>query len=223
MYRPKVLITIPCKPPWNHSHVTRACWMLATDRRYETIFMTPSWCPYEHNLNRCAQEMRDRGCNYWLSIDADNPPLNNPLDLVELDLDLVGCPTPVWHDAVKGDRPWYFNALDWTDVDGGGWKPHEPCTGLQEVDAIGTGCFVASRRVFERLESPWFMREYDGRGRVERGHDYLFCKRIKESGMKVWAHFGYLCRHFVELDILTVAEAFDAMYQTMYRKEMRHG
>jgi len=151
--------------------------------------------------------MLDDGYDYWLSMDDDNPPTNNPLDLVPMDLDYVGFPTPVWHSEIKGDRPYYFNALMWEEKEEG-WKPYEKNTrGLQEVDAVGTGCFLVSRRVIEAIKFP-FARQYDEDGLVTHGHDYLFCHKVKEHGFKVWTHFGYICQHFNELELLETIESF---------------
>jgi hypothetical protein len=152
------------------------------------------------------------GEDYWLSIDADNPPMNNPLNLVELDLDLVGFPTPVWHSEVPGDRPFYYNALD--AVGDEGYRPHEDCDGLQEVDAIGSGCFLVSRRVMWalRYQQP-FMRVWGEDGIVQVGGDYSFCRKVKEAGFRIWAHFDYLCMHFNELELNEVIRAFAMMRQ----------
>jgi hypothetical protein len=206
-HKPKVFITVPNGSGWMHKHVTSAVIRCLSDDRFYSTAMFPTWVPYEHNLNRCAQQMLDDGYDYWLSMDDDNPPTNNPLDLVPMDLDFVGFPTPVWHSAVKGDRPYYFNALVWCEEEEG-WKPYEENTnGLQEVHAVGTGCFLVARRVIAATKFP-FARKYDEDGIVTHGHDYLFCKRIRESGFKVWTHFGYICQHFNELELLETIESF---------------
>lgn len=222
-HRPRVLVTVPNGDGWLHKHVVFAVVRCLQTPWCEVVLQCPTWTPYEHNLNRCAAEVLDHGYDYWLSMDADNPPTGNPLDLVRDDLDLVGFPTPVWHDAVPGDRPWYFNALDAVEEQepsGIAWRPHEPCVGLQEVDAIGSGCFLVAARVLRRLTPPWFMRQYDRRGFVERGHDYLFSQAVKAAGFRVWADFDCVCQHFNELDLLSVIKAFCAMLRSE-RESMR--
>lgn len=150
------------------------------------------------------------GEDYWLSMDDDNPPTKNPLDLVELDLDLIGLPTPVWHSAVLGDRPYYYNALD--KVGEEGYKPHEPAEDLQEVDAVGSGCFLVSRRVIERIAyTQPFMREWGKDGVVIKGGDFSFCDKVKKAGFKVWTHFDYPCLHFNEVELTEAIRAFMEM------------
>jgi hypothetical protein len=156
----------------------------------------------------------DHGEDFWLSMDDDNPPQNNPIDIVDLDLDVVGFPTPVWHSAVVGDRPWYFNAL--MKVGEEGYRPldGDRCKGLQEVDAIGSGCFMVSRRVMLALKDQQpFMRQWLPNGRVDKGCDYSFCDKVKAAGFKVWAHFDYICDHFNELSLLETVRSFGAMYE----------
>lgn len=211
-FRPKVLVTTCTGDCWIHKHVVMSLIRVLRDGRYQSTLMTPTWTPYEQALNRCAKEMLKGDYNYWLNIDDDNPPTGNPLDVLDHDLDLVGFPTPVYHDKVRGDRPWYFNALSYVEEEHA-WKPHEPWTGLQEVDAIGTGAFVVSRRVIAQMKPPWFMRQYDEYGIVERGHDYLFCHKAKKLGFRIWADFNCVCQHFVETDLLSAIQAFNAAHQ----------
>ncbi len=145
-------------------------------------------------------------------MDDDNPPLRNPLDLVSLDLDVVGLPTPVWH--CDGETfPYYPNAMRKVKD---GYKPitvEGVPTGLVEVDAVGTGCCLIARRVLVELftrcegnpaEAP-FMRRWNDRGLVEAGNDFAFCDRARAAGFRVWAHFGFECDHYKELPLREVA------------------
>ena len=201
-----VYVTVPNGSGWVHKLVAAALLRIQQDRRYRTRIAMPTHSPYVNNLHRCMWDFLDGGEDYWLSMDDDNPPARNPLDLIELDLDVVGLPTPVWHSAVPGDRPYYFNALD---AVGDGWRPHEPCEGLQEVDAIGSGCFLVSRRVMVNLaEQQPFMRGWSERGLAVVGGDYSFCRKVKANGFRVWAHFDYPCNHVNELPLLEVIQRF---------------
>ncbi len=133
------------------------------------------------------------------------------MDLIVDNLDLIGFPTPVYHDEVKGDTPWYFNALIEKP---GGWgaRPPSDCVGLQEVDAIGSGCFLMHSRVLRAIKPPWFMRSYDQWGFVDCGHDYLFCTKVRQAGYRIWADYNRPCQHFVETDLLSLIQAVNASY-----------
>jgi len=196
---------------------------IMTDRRYRVRHDCPTHSPYVDNLHACMNDFLDHRYedgshdDYWMSMDDDNPPHfgpnHHPLDLIKYDCDIIGLPTPVWHSAVPGDRPYYYNALYAVD---GGWQPvsHIPTYDEPiEVDAIGTGCFIIARRVMEamRHEMPFARTWNESTGRVEIGNDYSFCKRAKQKGFRIWAHFGYTCEHFNELPLTEVIQRFNQM------------
>lgn len=188
------------------AEVTHRLLMLQTDRRYGTTFWLPTRRPYENNQHHIIVDLLKGDWEYWLSIDADNPPMNNPLDLVELGLDFVGLPTPIWCGGVP---PIYWNAYSWHQ-EKMAYKPFQDCAGLQEVDAVGSGCFVASRRVFEHpsMQRGCFSRTLREDGTVEYGNDMAFCQRAKRAGFSIHCHFGYPCRHFSEVDMHEIGVSF---------------
>tara|TARA_Y100000034_G_scaffold115279_1_gene152273 strand:- start:388 stop:1041 length:654 start_codon:yes stop_codon:yes gene_type:complete len=206
-----VYVTVPNRNGWLHKHVHFAVCRILSDGRYKIRHDCPTHSPYVNNLHKCMWDFLKGDEDYWLSMDDDNPPIRNPLDLVDFNYDLVGFPTPVWHSAVKGDRPYYLNALDVKDD---GFIPHEPCEGLQEVDAIGSGCFLVSRRVMDALKDDKpFMREWGDDGVVIAGGDYSFCRKVKAAGFRICVHYDYMCHHFNEIDIMEIINSFGAMYE----------
>ena len=189
--------------------------MQANPLGHSVSFQFPTWTPYEHNIHRCMNQAIEDGADFMLSMDCDNPPTRNPLELVDLDLDLpldvVGLPTPVWHSAVIGDRPWYLNAYDYVPAEDA-YRPHEPCEGLQEVDAIGSGCFLVARRVLVAMQNEQpFLRKWNADGTVHKGADIAFCERARAKGFHIWAHYDYVCEHVQSLPLLEVIRAFGAM------------
>ena len=150
----KILITVPCLH-WIHKHVAHRLLLLQCDNRHKLTISMPSHKPYENNLHHIVNDFMAGGYDFWLNIDSDNPPTKNPLDLVELDKDIIGLPTPIWHyegiNQKKGERPVYWNGYDY-DEKTGAYREHLPREGLQKVDAVGTGCILIARRVFENKE-----------------------------------------------------------------------
>ncbi len=207
--RPRTLITVPNGRGWIHKHVTLALLRMMRDPAgCEINIMLPTHAPYVHNLHVIREEFLSGPYDYWLSMDDDNPPMRNPLELVQLDLDVVGCPTPVWANLKPDEPPIYWNAMDEVIADDGtvAFRPHSICRGLQEVDAIGSGCFLVARRVMETLRAP-FMREWNSNGTVETGGDFAFGKRARAAGFRIYAHYDYACQHFHEIEIGEVAQA----------------
>ncbi len=203
--RPRVLVSVP-NTGWIHKHCVFALLKMTKDERVDLTVMLSTHVPYVNNLNKIVLDFLRDGYDWWITFDDDNPPQNNPIDLIFLQKDIIGCPTPVWHcDATKPkDLPYYFNALDAVS---GGYKPHLVCEGLQRVDAVGSGCMVIARRVLEKVKAP-FMRIWDADGTVDTGHDYNFCERAKRLGFEVFAHYDYPCMHFNEVELTEAITAF---------------
>ena len=211
----RVLITVP-NQHWIQKHVVHKLLLLQQDSRYRIRIDFPSQKPFENNLHHIVRDFLRDDFDYWLSMDTDNPPRNNPLDLVEYDLDIVGLPTPIWHykGDKSGERPIYWNAYDY-DESTDAYREHQEREGLQKVDAIGTGCFLVARRVFEHpeMQKGAFIRKLYKDGRVYKGNDISFCERARENGFNIHAHFSYPCNHFSELELNEVVAAFRNLYE----------
>ncbi|GAG30208.1 unnamed protein product, partial [marine sediment metagenome] len=183
----KVLITIT-NTNWIHRNTVLVLLKLQLEQRYETVIDLPTENPYENNLNHIVKKFINSDFDYWLQIDSDNAPTKNPLDLVELDKDIMLLPYLQWHctneDIQKGNYPIYTVIMD--DV-GEGFKEHKDMKGLQKVDAGGSGCMLIARRVLEKM-SP-FVRTYDKHGRVVLGVDFNYCRKAREKGFEVWCHY----------------------------------
>lgn len=211
-----VLITVP-NTGWVHKRVTMSLLALQMDRRYKVTIMLPTWVPYEHNQHRIVQDFIKGEFDFWLSFDSDNPPINNPLDLVDFNRDIIGLPTPVWHfkgDEKPGEQPIYWTGYDYVP-EKDAYRPHDPKKGLQRVDAIGTGCFLIARRVFmnaEMRKAP-FLRCYTEAGIMEKGNDIMFSERARKQGFELWCHYDYPCMHFNELELNEVVRAVKNLYK----------
>lgn len=210
-----ILISVP-NMHWIHKHVVHKMMLLLSDGRYKVNIIMPSHKPYVNNLHNILNDFMEGDYDFWLNIDADNPPTQNPLDLVQLNRDIIGLPTPIWHytGEKKGERPVYWNAYDY-DESTGAYREHQEKDGLQQVDAVGTGCLLISRRVFEEPEmrkAP-FMREWNEDGTVEKGNDIKFCERARENGYEIYCHYDYPCDHFSELSLSETVRAFSLMYE----------
>jgi hypothetical protein len=203
-----VYVTVPTTGSI-HKLVHFAICKILSDGRYKVRHDCPTWTPYINGLHHCCKDFLNGGEDYWLSLDDDTVPQNNPLDLIDLDCDLIGCPTPIWHNSVPGDRPWLFNVMRRVPE---GFRPHEPCDGLQEVDAIGSSAFLVARRVILALKDQQpFMREWLPDGTVGIGGDFSFCDKVRAAGFKIWAHFDYPAEHIQTLPLLEVIRAFAAI------------
>lgn len=153
--------------------------------------------PYENGLNHAACEFRASGCDYWLNIDADNPPVGDVMPVVDMGKDFVGFPTPIYRRHASGFTHWnvFSRIID-------GWSPVVARgVGMERVDAVGSGCFLVARRVIEAIRKP-FERVTDEFGRVTCGVDLHFCELVHAYGFEIWAAWDYPCHHWNEIDLL---------------------
>lgn len=207
----KIYFSIPTYETLEPS-VHLAASQIYKDRRYEVRHCCDKDSPIEHNRNKIALDFLKSDCDYLLMMDTDNPPVRNPLDLVEFDFDIVGCPTPIWHflPNEKGRPPIYWNTFDWEPAPQKYRARTDPseCIGLQEVDGVGCGCILIARRVLSNpeLRAP-FLPGVDEDGLHIFGEDLRFCRRARLAGFRIFAHFDYCCDHYVKLSLIRVNQA----------------
>ena len=214
----KVMIGVP-NLGWNRCELTNHLMMTVTrENRYQLSTHWPSDKPYEKNINKFVRDtfLPSEADYLWL-IDSDNPPQEiegrgpdprtgpryNPLDLVELDRDIISCPTP---QPREGDVFWVIMD-DAPEQEGVKWEavrqvPPEKRRSLQKIDATGSGCILIARRVLEdpEMRAP-FLQNWNEDGIPELTGDFTFCKRARKAGYSVWAHWDYRCAHFKETDV----------------------
>lgn len=205
----RVLISVPTMG-WIHKMVAAKLLELSNHSKEKMYFSVtfPTEVPYENNLHHIILDFLKGDFDFWLNIDADNPPDCNPLDLMELDLDIIGLPTPMFQwDGMPGVRPIYWSA--YTRMEDGSYMEHRKKEGLQEVDAVGSGCMLVHRRVFAApfMRKGPFRRLLHEDGTVKTGPDIAFCERAKKAGFKIYSHFNYLCKHFKKCELNEMAEA----------------
>ena len=126
-------------------------------------------------------------------IDHDVVPVKDPRELAELDLDIVGCPTPLF---TNGQLRWNVYKKPFPNMEYGSIKRMEK--DLEEVDVIGTGCVLIARRVLEQVNDFHPILKDDD---LKYGTDFGFCQKAKEKGFKIWAAWNYPCHHFKTVDL----------------------
>jgi GT2 family glycosyltransferase len=171
---------------------------MKSDQRAKVDVLYSNMKPSETNRNSTCQLALDKGYDYFITIDHDVVPTKNPIDLVMLKLDVVGFACPQWNLSDK-KFPIYLVAMDKVPD---GYKEHKQKQGLQEVDAIGSGCLCLSSKVLKAIKAP-FVRKWDDNGIAITGLDFYFCEKAKELGFKVYCHYDYLADHFKEISLLS--------------------
>ena len=155
--------------------------------------------PISNNRNKiCQRFLGQEEYDYLLMIDGDIVPPPSVINLADYQKDVVGALCFMWQQGVV--MPVAFNRRP-----EGMYKQIEPdkCDGMVEVDAIGTGCIMLSRKVLEEVKAP-FMNEYDPDGIKIFGLDIAFCRRAKEKGFKVYVNTDYICDHWTTVNLKSI-------------------
>jgi len=201
--RPRIYINVP-NLNWVHYSVAAALLRYRLDNRVDVNVELSTHRPYVQNLNRGVKNFMESDYDFWLNMDADNAPKRNPFDLAFLDRDVIGLAVPIWKDRLDEKKKLvrghcFLSGMK--RVTKTGYAPHQVYDqGIQEVDAVGSGCMMVARRVFEGMNAP-FMRKFNKEGLVTLGCDYYFSQKAKRNGWRIWCHFDYICRHFKELEL----------------------
>lgn len=195
--KPKVLVAI-LHQGWVRPEFCNVTAAMKVDTRADVDVLYAESKPSENNRNGAAKMALDRGYDFLITIDHDNPPIKNPIDLVMMKLDVVGFAVPQWNMS-DPKFPIYFVGMDRVP---NGYNEHKERKGLQEVDAVGSGCLVLSRKVLEAVKEPFVRKWKDGI--AVTGLDFYFCEKAKEQGFKIYCHYDYICSHFKEVNLLDV-------------------
>ena len=156
---------------------------------YRIMLSYPTGKPITNNRNTIVQKFLATDSDYLMMIDSDIVPPANILNLADFNKDII---TPLMFIKQKGTLIPLFlrrNKDGIHDVD-----DYLEKTGLQEVDATGTGCIIIKREVVEKMKH-LFRNEYDADGVKTLGNDFSFCQRAKELGFRVWVHLDYVSDH----------------------------
>ena len=171
-------------------------------KKYEPTIRYSKVTGIDHNRNEIAYQFLKTDCQWLLMIDDDNPPLKNPLELIELNKDVIVCPTLMYKGG--DDTKIAYNVFKEkkdrieTLVYRGGSR-------LQQIDRGGSGCILIRRDVLESMDKPFESIIDQKTGRRIIGEDIAFSLKARQKGFKIFTHWGYSCSHYKVVDLLDVA------------------
>lgn len=186
---------------WLRFELARSLIELTHDARYVVEVLFSQDRPTPSNCNKIVKHFLASECDYLLIMGSDTSPYANPLDLVELDLDVVAMACPIWRP--NASPPIVMNA---TPVDGSTVVNLDD--GLIEVTQASASVIVIARRVLEHpdLKAP-FGYQYDEFGMTTASDDVAFFRKARKAGFKIWVSLDHLCGHIKEVDVIGVANA----------------
>ncbi|MBU0959740.1 MAG: hypothetical protein KKB31_07375 [Nanoarchaeota archaeon] len=145
----------------------------------------------------------------WLwMIDDDGIPQDIPLRLADSGYDICGALCFGTYMPNRVPAPCIFNYNSTEGI----FKIVNPTSmrGLLAVDAIGTGCIMIHRRVFEHPEFKIpFYPELNEYGARKYGGDLTFCIRAKAVGFTVAVDLDVQCNHLCRASTLQIKYAYE--------------
>jgi hypothetical protein len=167
----------------------------------EPFFTSGSVLPKARTI--LVETARDWGADYILWMDADHIfPAETLLKLLSHDLDVVGCNyarrpapnEPILPTAARTNG----DDLQWVRT-----TPEKAKQGdVEEVEQMGLGVCLMRASVFDRLQAPLFINDWDGEQII--GEDTYLCRKLRAAGIRLFVDHalswsvGHLAEQSVE-------------------------
>lgn len=183
---------------------------------------TGNFVPAQREL--LAQFALQRGAEFLLMVDDD---MVIPSDAVGKLLEPFGDPRVGIVGALcysrDGIRPMAVDAWDAGDTTGAAIPAFDDRTPTA-VDGIGFGLAVVRTAAFAQMSRPYFPAQIFIENATSRvrvcNEDFLFCKRLRETGWSVMLHPGVRCGHYDRESGQTFPLEWEKPTDTNYRRMM---
>lgn len=193
-----VIVSVLCGPErheWICPQLSTMLVNMALDQRFAVqLEWSYGGRPIDHVRNKIVASARAKKADWLVMNDNGIAPTCSPLDLIASAPDEVSI---VGMGAGIND-----GRLRWNIE-----TPAKPANiaGFQEVNAVGTGCFLIRSRVWEAIPGPWFRHVTSNDELLSpeggTGEDIYFCKLARKHGFRVWTHGTALAGHVRMCDL----------------------
>lgn len=190
---------------------------------YPLFIDYPCEKPISYNRNKIVKHFLERPqYDYLLMIDGDIVPPPDYLKLIDFKKDII---SGLCFAYTKQNIFPLILKKSKEKITGSKYRPYDSLhpdkwTGLVEVDAVGTGAMIMSRKVLEQIPYP-FKNVYDKNGEKQIGLDLNFCRVAKKKGFKVFCHTDYVCSHHTRFDLkkmyYTISATFKDVNELKYK------
>ncbi len=191
----KVFIAVPTT---GNIRTELATFLLGLERQqdYEIITGFTTSGGITHNRNHLVDTFLKTDYEWLMFIDSDTVPPGKVLDMTKNGKDICSgiyhqgqfdSIVPVVYSKKKKGYGLYIDDKTKDNV--------------VEVDGVGAGCLLINRKVFEKMEKPYFMFLFDENGYCTLGEDFYFCKKAHKAGFKIWVDRRISARHFKTVDM----------------------
>ena len=189
-----ILLAVPTRGCVNWQTVTRLEEARDQTPGLRPIFYQPGNLSVALTRNRIVRQFLATYCTTLIMVDDDVVPPPTFVEILDRPLGEFACvaiPHPMPHP--QDPSRLILTAYSQGDND---LIPHDLEDGLNEVDAVATGCFAVSREALERLGHAPFLIADDPDAPV-KSDDFLFCADLKTAGFRIAAWWDGWCADHV--------------------------
>lgn len=134
------------------------------------------------NRNKIAQELLMSDYTHVLMLDSDHI---HPSDIVErLGRWILDDPKKRVVSGINFRRSPPYDPCVYMVEDGQLAAPLEWEAGIGTADAVGHGCILIEKHVFDETKFPYFAFAYTEDG--SQSEDIYFCKQLRDAGIEIW-------------------------------------
>lgn len=191
----KVFIAIPTT---GNIRTELATFLLSLERQqdYEVVTGFTSGGGIAHNRNHLVDTFLQTDYEWFMFIDSDVAPPPKVLDMTKNNKYI--CSGIYYQGQFNSIVPVVYSEKN---KGYGLYIDDKTKNDVLEVDGVGAGCLLIHRKVFEKIEKPYFMFLFDENGYCTLGEDFYFCKKAKKSGFKIWVDRRMTARHYKTIDM----------------------
>ena len=201
------LFTMCERDGWCSPHIlpflTAAKVAAATGDRDIRVTLQHNIRPFDYARNIAAKAFLESGCEWLVMVDNDMAPPVDLLDMLDRADDRMDIVAPKFYSL--GDAGLF---VCWRSLDG---KMYPAVTKVSprdewiELSAVGSGLMYIRRRVFERVQEPFFRFRYDENGEQTVTEDYYLCLKASAEGFRIWGNLCFEVDHFKTVSLCALA------------------
>lgn len=180
-----------------------------TASKYDTIYAVKVNTLVDAARNAIAKELLKSKVDYIWFIDSDMVMTKNAIDFLMNAIQHGDAATGLYFSKERKNGKHIPIAATLSPDGEAYFIGQYPKNSMTLIDAAGFGCMLLKAEVFDKIEYPWFETKWQKKviegivdGKPYRneewyqiGEDIMFCRKMKEKGMKIVLHTGLVCGH----------------------------
>lgn len=200
-----IMVTVPTRGAVRWETITRLEQVRDDASNLMPILYQPGNLSVALTRNTIVHKFMQTDCTTLVMVDDDIVPPPHFLETLDRfipEFGMVSIPHPMPHPVDKSKM--ILTAYNWGRD---GLEPAPLMDGINQVDAVATGCVAISREAIEVLGSCPFKIENDPFAYVT-SDDFIFCGELNEAGFKIGCWFDiWHCDHVTTVNVAPILEA----------------